>query len=360
VYQFLVPEITLREWDASTLEDLPPPSLPFYISGTPDISVHPITWISSDKPLDVDNFYTDSRENNAQSPRPTTPSLSRLKGKEPEHDGSPDIVGNAPTHKHSRFCPMSSPTRTEGVFPDAYHVIFDSEQEDRMAGASLTPWNYSEVTTNTANLEPGMSVAPGPPAISSNGCVMHRSLDYPSLGGTVPQDQLSSPLPLSHDIEYSSPSWALVSFAETPLHSPTLDSASYNPQLSCPMEERVARYESPEILDYASDSPSDASDSTTHSPYEWVYSEPSSSDVFITLQDDASPFPAIDSSGVPFMFDSSSDANAEVTEGSLFWGSRPTFKTREPNPTYHKRKRLFIAEEDEYGERAHKQRRTGQ
>lgn len=158
-----------------------------------------------------------------------------------------------------------------------------------MAGASLTPWNYSEVTTNTANLEPGMSVAPGPPAISSNGCVMHRSLDYPSLGGTVPQDQLSSPLPLSHDIEYSSPSWALVSFAETPLHSPTLDSASYNPQLSCPMEERVARYESPEILDYASDSPSDASDSTTHSPYEWVYSEPSSSDVFITLQDDASP-----------------------------------------------------------------------
>ncbi|KAI0001845.1 hypothetical protein BJV77DRAFT_19811 [Russula vinacea] len=209
-----VPEITLREWDASTLEDLPPPSLPFYISGTPDISMHPISWISSDRPLCADNFYTDSRENNAQSPPPTAPSLSRLKGKQREHDGNADVVGSVPTLKHNRFCPMSSPTRTEEVLPVTCHLIFDSEQEHRMAGASLTSWNYSELTTKAANLEPGMSAAPVRAVIPSNNCMMHWPLDYPSPAGVIPRDQLSSPLPLSHDIEYSSPSWSLVSLTE--------------------------------------------------------------------------------------------------------------------------------------------------
>jgi hypothetical protein len=360
VYQLPVPEITLREWDASTLEDLPPPSLPFYISGTPDISMHPISWISSDRPLCADNFYTDSRENNAQSPPPTAPSLSRLKGKRREHDGNADVVGSVPTLKHNRFCPMSSPTRTEEVLPVTCHLIFDSEQEHRMAGASLTSWNYSELTTKAANLEPGMSAAPVRAVIPSNNCMMHWPLDYPSPAGVIPRDQLSSPLPLSHDIEYSSPSWSLVSLTETPSHSPALDYASYNPHLSCPMEEPVARYKSPEILDYASDSPSDSSDSTTFSPYGWVDSEPSSPDVFITLQHDAPPFPAIDSSGVPFLGDSPSNAYANVAGKSLLEGSQLNFKTTEPIPTYHKRKRLFVAEEDEYGEGARKQRRTEQ
>ena len=126
------------------------------------------------------------------------------------------------------------------------------------------------------------------------------------------------------------------------------------------MEEPVARYESPEILDYASDSPSDSSDSTTLSPFGWVDSEPSSPDVFITLQHDAPPFPAIDSSGVPFLGDSPSNAYANVAGKSLLEGSQLNFKTTEPIPTYHKRKRLFVAEEDEYGERARKQRRIEQ
>jgi hypothetical protein len=123
------------------------------------------------------------------------------------------------------------------------------------------------------------------------------------------------------------------------------------------MEEPVAHYESPQKLDYDSDSPSDASDSTTHTPYEWVDSEPSSPDVFITLHDDVPPFPAIGSSGVPLLFDPQSDAN-EVAGGSPMRGLRP--KTREPTPTHYKRKRLFVAEEDEYGERAPKQQRIEQ
>ncbi len=349
MYQFPISEVTLRGWDASTLEDLPPPSLPFYIPGTPDIQIHPISWIQSDMLLCIDSVYTNSGENYSQSLASTTLSSSRrLKGKQPEHAGNSDVMDN---DERKRFCPTSSPTRTEAGFSDPRHLILDSEQEHHVAGASLTPWNYFNLTTNMVDPEPGMSVAPGPAAISSNNCPMLPSQSYPSLSGAVTPNQLPSSLPLSHDIECSLPSWALVSL--TPSHASIPDRASYKPHLSCPMEEPGARCESPENSDYASDSPSDTSDSTTHTSFVWVDSEPSSPKVFITIEDDV-PFLAIDNSDA---FDSSSVANTEITGGSLLGGLLPTLKTREPVPTHYKRKRLFVAEEDEYGERARKQPR---
>ena len=294
--------------------------------------MRPISWIPGDEPLSVDNFYVGSRENHAQSPPSPTSSISRLKGKQPEHNGSSQAEGNAPTREHKQFCLTSSPTRTDDMFPDSYHG-FDSEQEHHVAGASSTPWN----------LEPSTSM-PGPAAV--------HSLNYPCLDDA---HQLSSSLPLSHAIECTSPSWPCMAS-----HAPTLDHTSYNPYLSCPMEEPAARYESPEKLDYESDSPSDASNLTTHTPYEWTDSEPSSPRVFITHQIEISPFLAIDSSGIPLLFDSPPDANSEVTRESLLFNLRPTLKTRESLPTYSKRKRLFVDEEDEYGERPHQQRRIEQ
>jgi hypothetical protein len=353
VYQFPIYEVTLREWDASTLEDLPPPSLPFYIPGTPDIQIHPISWIPSDMPLCMGNVYTDSGEDHGQSPPFTAPSSSRLKGKQPEHNGNPDVVDDAPTHENKRFCQTS--TRTEGEFSDLGHLILDSEQERHVAGTSLTSWNHFELNANTADLEPGLSVAPGTAAHSPNNFPMLPSLSYPSQYGAVPPNQLSSSLPLSYDIECSLPSWAPVSLTPAPI--PNL--ASYTPHFSCPMEP-MARYESPQNFDCASDSPSDTSDSTTHTSFVWVDSEPSPPDVFITLQDDFHPFPTIDNSDAPLLFDSSSVANTEVTGGSLLGGLRPTLKAREPVPTYYKRKRLFVAEEDECEERARKQPRIEQ
>jgi len=150
VYQFPIYEATLREWDASTLEDLPPSSLPFYIPGTPDIQIHPISWIPSDMPLCMDNVYTNTGEDYGQSPPFTAPSYSCLKGKQPEHDGNSDVVDNVPTHGHKQFCQTSSATRTEGEFSDPGHLILDSEQERCLAGTSLTPWNHFELNTNTA------------------------------------------------------------------------------------------------------------------------------------------------------------------------------------------------------------------
>jgi hypothetical protein len=356
MYQFPIYEVTLREWDASTLEDLPPPSLPFYIPGTPDIHIHPISWIPSDMPLCMGNVYTDSVEDYGQSPPFTAPSSSRLKGKQPEHGGNSDVVDNAPTHEHKRFCQTS--TRTEGEFSDPGHLMLDSEQERHVAGTSLTPWNHFELNTNTADLEPGLSVGPGTASHSPNNFPMIPPLGYPSRDGDVLPNQLSSSLSLSYDIECSLPSCASVSLR--PSLAPIPDLASYTPHFSCPMEEPMTRYESPQNFGCASDSPSDTSDSTTHTSFVWVDSEPSSPDVFITLQDDFPPFPTIGNSDVPLLFDSPSAANVEVTRGSLLGGLRPTLKTREPVPTYYKRKRLFVAEEDEYGERARKQPRIEQ
>jgi len=181
---------------------------------------------------------------------------------------------------------------------------------------------------------------------------MLPSFSYPSWGGAVLPNQLSS-LPLSHDIECSLP------VSLTPSHAPIpdLQVASYTPHFSCPKEETLTHYESPENFDCASDSPSDTSDSTTHSSSVWVDSEPSSPEVFITLQDDSFPFITIDNSDVPLLFDFPSVANVEVTAGSLLGGLRPTLRITEPVTTYCKRKRLFLAEEDEYGERARKQTR---
>jgi hypothetical protein len=286
-------------------------------------------------PLCMDNVYTGSREDYGQSPPFTTPSSSCLKGKQPERDGNSDVVDNAPTHEHKR-CYQTS-TRTEGEFSDPGHLIFDSEQERHVAGTSLTPWNY---------LEPGLSVVPG--------TATH------SRGGAVLPNQLSSSLPLSYDIECSLSSWAPVS--PTPSHAPIPDLTSYTPHFSYPTEEPMARYEFPENFDCASDSPSDTSDSTTHThtSFVWVDSEPSSPEVFITVQDDFPPFLSIDNSDVSLLFDSPSVASAEVTRGSLLGGLGPNLKTRELVPTHYKRKRLFAAEEDEYGERARKQPRIEQ
>lgn len=354
MYQLPISEVTLREWDASTLEDLPPPSLPFYIPGTPDIQMHPISWIPSDMPLCMDSVYTDSGEDYDQSLPFTVPSSYRLKGKQPEHDSNPNLAYNAPTHEHKRFCLSSSPTKTEGEFSDPIHPILDSEQEHHVAETSLTPWNHLELNTNTADLEPGLSITSGT-GLSPNDFPMLPPFSHPSRGGAVFPYQLSSSLPSSHDIECSLTSWAPVSL--TPSHAPIPDLALYTPDFSCSMKEPMARYESPENFDCASDSTSDTSDSTTHTSFVWVDSEPSYPRVFMTLQDDFSLFLTIDNSDVPLLFDSPSVANVEVTVGSLLGGLRPTLKTSEPVPTYYKRKRLFLTEEDEYGERARKQAR---
>jgi hypothetical protein len=357
-YQFPIPETTLQQWDASTLEDLPPPSLPFYIPNAPDISIHPISWVHGDMPLRQDDLpNSDSDYDNDIQPPPTPSLLSRLKGKQPEQNSNSDVVSGSPAHGFQRFYPESSPTRRDEVLSDTRHPVFDSgHQEHQVAGPSLTLWNYSKPTTVTAKDGPSISVAPRPTLVSSDDYLASHSLHYSSLDDTAPPDQLLPPLPLSHYIERSPPLlWAPLSL--TVSHTPPPFHDAYNPYLRSPEEEQVARDGFTPQLDYTSDSSSDTSVSTTNSPFGWIDSEPSSPvGTFVTPHDDLPPFPSVDNSDSPLPFDLSSDANIEFSGESLLESMRSVFKTRETATARYKRKRLFLMEEDEYGERVRKQR----
>jgi hypothetical protein len=127
---------------------------------------------------------------------------------------------------------------------------------------------------------------------------------------------------------------------------------SHDTHLRSPKEERVARDEFTPQLD--SDSSSVTSVSTTSG---WVDPEPSPVGAFVTPHDDLPPFPTVDNPDGPFLFDLASDANVEFTGGKpLVEGMRSSLKTRGAVTAHYKRKRLFLIDEDEYGERACKQR----
>jgi hypothetical protein len=380
-YQFPIPETTLQQWDASTLEDLPPPSLPFYIPNAPDVSILPVSWIQGDMPLrpdDLLNFdseenqlhsrtiheistmyirfdQTDDHEDDIQPPPARPSSLSSLKGKQPEYDSNIDVSGS-PAHDYQRFYSESSPTRRDEVLSGTRNPVLDSgHQEHQVAGPSLTAWDHFTPTTVTANDEPSIPVAPRPTVVSDN-YLLSDSLNHPSLDDAAPPPQLLLSLPLSHYIERSPPLlWSPLSL--TVSRTPPTFYDSHDTHLRSPEEERVARDEFTPQLDYTSDSSSDTSVSPTSSPYGWVDSEPFSPvGAFVTPHDELPPFPTVNNSDGPLLFDLSSDANIDFAGEPLLESMRPSLKTRGAITAHYKRKRLFLIDEDEYGERACKRR----
>jgi len=377
--QLPISEITLQRWDKSTLEDLPPPLLPFYVPGAPDISIRPVSWIPGDQPLSVDDLlYLDSEANqlhprtssenspisgllsqedddDVQSSPFTSLPGSRLKGKQPERDINSDVLGYAPTQRHKRGLSI-----TGEEFFDTRHPTYDSERpEHRVAQAAVTSWNPFGPSTSTANLELDPSFAQRPTVISSDNCLVSSSLD-PSTppDGAAPSDEFPS-LPLSHDIDDSLLfTWAPMSPTES--YAPPPDDSRYNPHHSRLTDEiPMPHHEFTPQLDYTLDSPSEARDSDTDTHYEWVDSGTSSPEgALVTLRDDVPPSPTFDFgySDIPLLYDPSSDANIEFPEDSLLETTQPSFKTREPISIHCKRKRPFLTE-DECGERPCKQRR---
>lgn len=187
---------------------------------------------------------------------------------------------------------------------------------------------------------------------------MSRSLDHPFLDGDDSSNQLLSSLPLSHYIERSPPLlWAPLSLTVSHTPPPSRDYL-HNTRLQCSDEELAAHHEFTPQLDYTSDSSSDTSVSTTSTPYEWTDSELSSPvGAVVAPRDDLHAFPTVDNSDVSLRFDLSSDANIGFIGESLLESMQPSFKAREAVTAHHKRKRLFLMEdEDAYGERARKQR----
>jgi len=306
-------------------------------------------------PTHVRSSQVDDHDDDDQPLPSAPPSHSSLKGKQPEYDSHSDVMGNSPPYNRQRFEPESSPTKIDQLLYGTHHHIFDlGQQEHHVAGTSRTPWKSTEPTTVAANHEP---VAPRSAVISSDDSFTSQSLDHSFLDTDDSSDQLLSSLPLNHYIERSPPLlWAPLSLTVSHIPSPSPD--SHNTRLQCPDEEPAAHHEFTPQLDYTSDSSSDTSVSTTSTPYDWTDSEPSSPvGALVAPQDDLHAFPTVDNSDVSLLFDLSSDTNIEFVEESLLESMQPSFKAREVVTAHHKRKRLFLMEEeDAYGERARKQR----
>ena len=319
---------------------------------------HPRT-IPEISPTHVRFSQVDDYDDDNQPSPSAPPSHSHLKGKQPEYDSHSDVMSHGPPYDYQRFEPESSPTKIDQLLYGTRHHIFDSGQQEHLAGTSRTPWKYTEPTTVAANDEPDISVAQST-VISSDDSFMSRSLDHSSLDGDDSSDQLLSSLPLkvlSHYIERSPPLlWAPLSLTVSHIPSPSHD--LHNTRLQCPDEEPAAHHEFTPQLDYTSDSSSDTSASTTSTPYEWTDSEPSSPvGALVAPQDDLHAFPTVDNSDVSLLFGLSSDTNIEFVGEYLLESMQPSFKARGAVTAHHKRKRLFLMEEEDvYGERARKQR----
>jgi hypothetical protein len=309
-------------------------------------TIHEISTIDSR----FDQDQTDGHEDDIQPPPARSSSLSRLKGKQPEHDINFDASGS-PAHDYRRSYPKSSPTRGDDVLSGTRHPVSDSgHKEHQVAGPSPTLWDYFKPTTVTTDDEPSISVAPRPTVVSSDDYLLSGPLDHPSPDDAAPPSELLLSLPLSHYVERSPP--LLWSPLFTVSHTPPPFYDSHDTHLRSPKEERVARDEFTPQLD--SDSSSVTSVSTTSG---WVDPEPSPVGAFVTPHDDLPPFPTVDNPDGPFLFDLASDANVEFTGGKpLVEGMRSSLKTRGAVTAHYKRKRLFLIDEDEYGERACKQR----
>jgi hypothetical protein len=330
--------------------------------------MHPVSWIASDKPLDVDGLlYSDSVEeqfhisaspeiassqgrsgqvddDDIQSPPSPSRPHSTMKRRRLEYDGNSDVECS-PTYKRPR--PESSMTNTDERFPDA-HLISSSEQEQPVASASFTlPPSLGPLPSYVA---PATSC---PADLPLDIALVSRSADHSdaALPNQLPPSSLSC-----HDIEPVSPlsraSTSLASSSQVPLPC----YASYNYYPSClGVEELEAQHHLPPQLDYTLDSSSDSRFSSVDSIYgSWADSlSLFSRGAHVILEDEQPPFDAINAPDCISIFGSSLEADIRSSGGCQLDGLRPP---GEPIAVQHKRKRLFLTDEDEHEGRTSKKR----
>jgi hypothetical protein len=316
--------------------------------------MHPVSWIAIDGPLGVDDLLysnpveeelhinaspeiASSQGHSAQVDNDdiqSSPSLSHphsaMKRKQLEYDDNSDVERSL---AYKRPCLESSITSTADQFPNA-HLISMSEREQPVASTSLI--------TSQFPLEPLPSYV-----ASASSCPAAISLDVtrsadPSFNDTVLPNQLSTS------------SWASTSLA-VPSHVPAPGYASYIPHPSFPeVEEPEVHYQFPPQLDYTSDSSSDGSFSSTDtSDRNWDDSLslfPRGAHVMLQAET-----PSFRAPGCIYIFDPSLEGDMKSGVCQLS-GLNPSFKTGKPIAVQHKRKLLFLTDEDGYEARASKKR----
>src|SRR6266702_2224579 len=373
--QFPISEITLRQWDASTLEDLHPPPLPSDVPNSPSISVHPISWIPEEWPSDVDDLRHDglvknqpligpspeisliqgrsdlADDDDSQTQAPQLHRFSGRKRKFVECDGDLDVARDVPSSKRTRLKSYTI-IATKERSPEAHspHAISVSEERvHHITSSDLTLWPNSGCIPVSCRA-PDVSYPAAPPSVNT---FVSR---YYSSGDASLQNQSPSSSLQCHEIELSLPESLTTSLAVLlPASSGTYSSRPQSAGSEAPCEFDP-------YVDNISESPSDSSLASDDSSCgSWDYLEPleldSSTGAFVTLQDGLFQIPNIDISNSPFILDPSSDVEIDFTKYPQLERSRLSF---EPIFDQYKRKRLFVTNEDEYEERPCKRRSIGQ
>ncbi|KAH9065975.1 hypothetical protein EDB87DRAFT_1594161 [Lactarius vividus] len=370
---FPISEITLRRWDASTLEDLHPPPLPFDVPNSPSISVHPISWISEEWPSNADDLrYGDfvksqpligpspevsliqdrsdlEDDDNIQTQSPQLLRSPGRKRKLVECSLDLDVGRDVPSSKRTRLISHTTQTiiATEEQSPHAHSPHAISVSEERVH--HITDSGCITVSCST----PDVSALSYPEARPSGNTFVSRY--YPS-GDTPLQNQPPSSSLQRHEIENYLPeslTTSLVKLLPAPSPNYSACGAYYSRPQSAGSE---APYEFGHYVDNISDSSSDgglASDDSSCGS--WDYLEPLEPDsptgAFVRLQDGLFQTPDIDISNSPFILDPSSDVEIDLTRQPQLEYSRLPF---EPIFDQYKRKRLFIINEGECEERPRK------
>jgi hypothetical protein len=317
--------------------------------------MRPVSWIAIDRPLGVDDLLynnpveeglhintsseiASSQGHSAQVDNDDiqpSPSLSHphsaMKRKRLEYDGNSNVECSF-AYKRPRL--ESSITSTADRFPDA-HLISVSEREQPVASTSLI--------TSQLPLEPLPSYV-----ASASSCPAASSLDATrsadrSFNDTVLPNQLSTSM------------WVSTSLVLPP-HVPAPGYASYIPHPSFPeVEDPEVHYQFPPQLDYASDSSSDGSlSSTDTSDRSWDDSLslfPRGAHVMLQVET-----PSFRAPECIYIFDPSLEGDINSTGVCQLSGPNPSFKTGKPIAVQHKRKLIFLTDEDDFEARASKKR----
>ena len=319
INQFPISENTLRLWDASTLEILHPPPLPSDVPNSPSLSVQPVSWIPEEWPSSVDDLG---------------------------HGGFPKQ-------------PLIGPSPEISLIQDRSDLEDDEDNQTQLPQLLRFSGRKRKFVECDGDLDVGRDVpsskricleVPTTIAMVESSSV---SRDHSSSDASLENQSSSSSLQC-HEIEPPHPESLTTSLVASSSHSPfpnhsVSDSRQQAAGSRAPFDPDVDN-----ILDSSSNSSLTSDDSSCGS---WAYLETNSpSGTFVTLQDEQFHIPNHDISNPSFILDLSSEVEIDLTRHHQLEYSRLSFEGSETTFDKFKRKRLFIANEDDYGGRPCKRR----
>ena len=347
--------VTLRRWDASTLEDLHSPPLPLSVPNSPSISLHPITWTQEEWPSKMDDLGHGYlvKEQALVEPSPEISLIHRSSDLADDDDSQGQasrLLRFANRKRKPIKCDIDLDRASEVPSKRTRRIV----TKERSSGAhhrqviSVAEHSIHDPPPDSGYIVVSCS-APDVPVLSYPGVP-------PPMNTSVSRYHPSGGASLENQSEHSLPESLTASLAAS-IHAPL---PNYSPSGARP---RSAGSDAPfrPFLDDISDSSSDSSFASDDSSCgSWAYSEPlepnSPAGAFVILHDGPSQIPNSDISDPPFIFGHSADADINPNRHPRLERSQLSFERSESIFDKCRRKRLFTNSEEENEERPRKRR----